>query len=182
MTHMKIVIDTCVLYPNVMRSMVLGAARLGHFTPLWSARILEEWARATIKLGPVGAAQAKSEIALLRLAWPAAELKPAHGLEARLWLPDPADIHVLATAVSGSADAIMTMNAKDFPRRELSDEGLLRLDPDGFLQGLWQKDPDGLSEVANAVLAEACRLSGSQWDMRPLLKKARLPRLAKALG
>ena len=39
---MKIVLDTCVIYPTVMREMLLGVARLGHFTPLWSARILEE--------------------------------------------------------------------------------------------------------------------------------------------
>lgn len=179
---MKVVIDTCVLYPTVMRAMVLGVAQLGHFQPLWSARILEEWSRATVKLGPVGAAQAQSEIAMLRAAWPEAELRAAPGLEARLWLPDPADIHVLAIAVSGSAEAIMTLNAKDFPRRELSDEGLLRVDPDGFLQKLWQDDPDGVLGVATEVLAEANRLSGDQWQMRLLLKKARLPRLAKAVG
>lgn len=179
---MKIVIDTCVLYPTVMRAMVLGVARLGHFQPVWSARILEEWSRATVKLGPVGAAQAQSEIALLRADWPKAELPAAPGIEARLWLPDPADVHVLAVAVSGSADAIMTLNAKDFPRRELSDEGLLRVDPDGYLQKLWQSDPVGVSAVAERVLAEASRLSGKQWQMRALLKKARLPRLAKAVG
>ncbi len=179
---MKIVIDTCVLYPTVMRAMVLGVARLGHFQPLWSARILEEWSRASIKLGPLGAAQAKSEIAMLRVDWPKAELPAAPGVEARLWLPDPADVHVLAVAVSGSADAIMTLNAKHFPRRELSDEGLLRLDPDGFLHRLWQSDPDGVSGAADKVLAEANRLSGDQWQMRALLKKARLPRLAKAVG
>jgi hypothetical protein len=32
------------------------------------------------------------------------------------------------------------------------------------------------------VLDEANRLSDGGWDMRPLLKKARLPRLAKALA
>jgi predicted nucleic acid-binding protein len=179
---MKVVIDTCVLYPTVMREMVLGVARLGHFQPFWSARILEEWSRASVKLGPLGEAQAQAEIALLRVDWPKAELPAAPGIEARLWLPDPADIHVLAVAVSGSADAIMTLNAKDFPRRELSDEGVLRVDPDGFLQKLWQSDPVGVSAVAERVLAEANRLSGDKWQMRPLLKKARLPRLAKAVG
>ncbi|MEY8839658.1 PIN domain-containing protein, partial [Cribrihabitans sp. XS_ASV171] len=67
---MKAVLDTCVIYPTVMREMLLGAARLGHFTPLWSARILEEWARAAVKLGPEGEAQARAEIALTRAAWP----------------------------------------------------------------------------------------------------------------
>lgn len=179
---MKIVIDTCVLYPTVMREVVLGAAREGHFVPVWSARILEEWARAAIKLGPQGEAQARAEIALLRNAWPDAEYPPAPGLEQRLWLPDAADIHVLAIAVASSADAIMTLNAKDFPRRALDEQGLKRLDPDGFLHSVWQDDPEGITSVAERVLEEARRLSGDNWEMRSLLKKARLPRLAKAVG
>jgi predicted nucleic acid-binding protein len=178
----KVVLDTCVLFPTVMRAMLLGAAKLEHFTPLWSARILEEWRRASRKLGPDGPVQAGAEIALLRADWPNAELAPAPGLEARLWLPDPADIHVLAVAVSGSADVIITLNAKDFPRRELSEQGIERVDPDGFLHRLWLDDPDGLAAVGVQVLAEANRLSGDRWDMRGLMKKARLPRLGKALA
>ncbi|MBT8170593.1 RSP_2648 family PIN domain-containing protein [Falsiruegeria litorea] len=179
---MKVVLDTCVLFPTVMREMLMGVADLGHFTPLWSTRILGEWARAAVKLGPTGTMQAEAEIALLRAAWPAAELPPAPGVEARLWLPDPADVHVLATAISGSADLIVTLNAKDFPRRTLSEEGLDRIDPDAFLCDFWREDPESVALIGAKVLAEARRLSGDAWDMRPLLKKARLPRLAKALG
>jgi PIN domain-containing protein len=164
-----------------MREMLLGAARLGHFTPVWSARILEEWARAAVKLGPTGEAQARSEIALLRANWPNAEYPVQPGLEMRLWLPDPADVHVLATAISSSADGIVTLNARDFPRGILAEEGLERYDPDGFLYNLLQKEPEGMSDLAIRVLAEANRLAGGGWEMRPLLKKARLPRLAKAL-
>ncbi|MDX2485006.1 MAG: PIN domain-containing protein, partial [Pseudodonghicola sp.] len=116
---MRVVLDTCVLYPTVMREMLLGAAQLGHFTPLWSARILEEWARAARKLGSGGEMQARGEIALVQAAWPGAELPAAPGIEARLWLPDPADLHVLAVAVAGSADAIVTLNRKDFPKNIL---------------------------------------------------------------
>lgn len=165
-----------------MRVMLLGAARLGHFTPIWSERILGEWARAAIKLGPDGQAQAESEIAMLRVAWPDAQRPASPGIEARLWLPDPADIHVLALAVSTSADAIITLNRKDFPKNILAEEGLDRRDPDGFLYELWLQDPDGLARVGADVLAKANRLSGQTWQMRALLKKARLPRLAKALG
>lgn len=179
---MRVVLDTCVLFPTVMRAMLLGAAGQGHFTPLWSARILEEWHRAARKLGPTGPAQAGAEIALLRANWPKAELACAPGIESRLWLPDPADIHVLAVAVSGSADAIITLNAKDFPRRELSEQGLERIDPDGFLYQLWLSDPSGIMSVGQKVLAEADRLSGKSWTIRDLMKKARLPRLGKALA
>ena len=179
---MRVVIDACVLYPTVMREVVLGVARQGHFRPLWSERILEEWARAARKLGVQGEAQARAEIAMLRAAWPEAECPPAPGVEARLWLPDPADLHVLAVAVAASADAIMTLNAKDFPKNILAEEGLQRVDPDSFLMGIFASDPGDVAAVGEAVLEQANRLSGETWEMRVLLKKARLPRLAKALG
>ena len=111
-----------------------------------------------------------------------AEVSWPPSLEARLWLPDPADIHVLAAAIAGSADMICTMNAKDFPRQILAEEGLSRLDPDGFLHGIWQARPELVEPVATNVLAKARSLSEHDWQMRPLLKKARLPRLAKALA
>lgn len=179
---MKVLLDANVLFPTVQREMVLGAAKAGFFQPLWSARLLEEWARAATRLGPTGEMQARSEVALLRVAWPDAEIKPNPGLEARLWLPDPNDIHVLASAISGFADVILTQNAKDFPRHILAEEGVSRADPDGFLLGLWEARPEAIDDVAQYVLGEARRLSGEDWAMRPLLKKARLPRLAKALS
>ncbi|WP_319544771.1 RSP_2648 family PIN domain-containing protein [Ruegeria conchae] len=179
---MKAVLDTCVIYPTVMREMLLGAAKLGHFTPVWSARILEEWARAARKLGPEGEVQARAEIALVQAYWPDAEHLAAPGAEQRLWLPDAADIHVLATAVTSSSDAIVTVNAKDFPKNILAEEGLDRRDPDGLLHGFWLSDPEGMSQIATSVLSVANRLSGDKWTLRALMKKARLPRLGKALA
>ena len=74
------------------------------------------------------------------------------------------------------------MNAKDFPRHVLGEEGLSRNDPDAILHGFWQADPPGMEAVVTTVRAEADRLSGTTWTTRALLKKARLPRLGKALG
>ncbi|SFL88465.1 RSP_2648 family PIN domain-containing protein [Shimia aestuarii] len=178
----RLLLDTCVLYPTVMREVLLGVARTGAFRPLWSARILEEWARAARKLGPTGEAQARGEIALLRAAWPGAEVTWKPSLEDRLWLPDAADAHVLAAAIAGSADAIVTMNAKDFPRNVLAEEGVERIDPDTLLRACWEEAPGAVEAVCEAVRQEAERLSGEDWPMRSLLKKARLPRLAKAVS
>ena len=178
---MRFVLDACVIYPTVMREMLLGVARTGAYAPLWSSRILEEWALAARKLGPQGEAVARGEIAMVQAAFPQASVPVHAGLEARLWLPDPHDIHVLAAAVHGHADGIITMNAKDFPRHILAEEGLSRNDPDAFLLGQFQANPDTVTAVADATLGEARRLSGEDWTLRALMKKARLPRLGKAL-
>ena len=85
-------------------------------------------------------------------------------------------------AIAGHAEAIVTMNAQDFPRNVLAEEGLERWDPDGFLWRLWSDHPQAVGEVIEEVRQEAERLSGEPWDVRRLLKKARLPRLGKALS
>ena len=179
---MKVLIDANVLFPTVMREVVLGVAGQGLFQPLWSPRILEEWARAAARIGPMAEAQARGEIAQLGAAWPRALVRHPPELEARLWLPDPGGVHVLAAAIHGSADIIMTVNAKDFPRNILAEEGLSRVDPDSYLQHCAQASPDEVVRVAQAVLDEARRLSGEAWTLRALFKKARLPRLGTTLA
>lgn len=178
---MRVLLDANVLYPTVLREILLGCAAARLYEPLWSARILEEWARAAARLGPEGEAVARGEVAAARAAFPRAEVRPGEGLERRLRLPDPDDVHVLAAAIAGSADAILTSNARDFPRGLLAEEGLSRLDPDQFLTALAGEAPEAVASVVDASVATASRLSGEPWMRRALLRKARLTRLAKAL-
>ncbi len=178
---MKVCLDACVLYPTVLREILMGAAAQGAFRPLWSSRILEEWARAARRLGPEGEALARAEIAALREDWPGAEMRPRDGDLSRLHLPDPDDVHVLAAAVAGSADVLCTLNARDFPRRTLALEGMERLDPDQLLRRLWESHAGAVAATVARVHATAERLSGESLPLRSLLKRARLPRLARAL-
>ena len=174
---MRILLDTCVLYPTVMREVLLGAARAGLFTPLWSNRIFDEWRRATEKKEDGFAAQAGVEIALTGAAWPDAMVPFDHADE--LWLPDANDIHVLAAAINGKADQLVTANIKDFPTRILTQHGILRRDPDGFLVELAHAHPDQLDAVVAQVLSKANAMSDASFTARSLLKKTRLPRLGK---
>ena len=178
---MKVLLDACVLYPTVMREVLIGCAGQGLFVPCWSPRILEEWARATLKLGPDAEVFARGEIAALGAKFPRASVSPDDGLLRRLWLPDADDIHVLAAAVAGHCDAILTTNAKDFPGNLLADEDLFRADPDGFMLRLHDEAPEVVARIAGDVLAEANRLSPEPWTIRALMKKARMPRLGKRL-
>ena len=179
---MKAVLDACVLYPTVLREILTGAASAGFYRPLWSERILEEWARAARRISPAAEAIARGEIAVLKARWPGAMVAPSPGTEARLWLPDPSDIHVLAVAVAGSADLVVTLNARDFPRHALAEEGLDRRDPDALLTGFLAADATAMAQVVAAVHAEAERLAGTPLPLRALLRRAGLPRLGKALG
>lgn len=178
---MRALLDACVLYPTVMREILLGVAEAGLYRPLWSERILEEWARAARKLGETGEMQARGEVALLKAHWPDACVTPRDGDLARLWLPDENDVHVLAAGIAGSADVVVTLNAKDFPRASLREEGLERSSPDEFLMGFWMTEPARVSDVVATVHAQAEHISGEEIAQRALLKRARLPRLGKAL-
>lgn len=178
---MRILIDTCVLYPTVMREVVLGCAAAGLFEARWSNRILEEWARAARKIGPEGEVLARGEIAKTSARFPDAIVGYQEDQLRQFWLPDPDDIHVLAAAVIGSCDAVMTVNVKDFPRDVLAENDLERVEPDWFLVQQLERAPDAVLPVARDVLAEARRLSGEDWSLRALMKKARLPRFGKAV-
>ena len=179
---MRLCLDACVLYPTVLREILIGVALQGLYTPLWSARICEEWRRTAERQSPGDGVIAAGEIALLNAGWPAAEIPADPALEAQLWLPDPADIHVLATAITGCAQGIVTLNLRDFPARELVPHGLAAHHPDALLYTLWLDNPDPVAKTVIGVHATAQRLAGEPLDLRKLMKRARLPRLGKALS
>jgi predicted nucleic acid-binding protein len=176
----KILLDACVLFPTVMREVLLGVAAAGLYEPLWSERILEEWVRASERVGE--GAFGKIDAAAVAAAFPNALIVPRERDLRRLVLPDENDVHVLAAAIAGSADFIVTLNAKDFPRHTLSAEGVSRQDPDAFLRALWAEEPEIVSGVSEEVRLRAEMRAGDPQPMRALLKRARLPRLAKAVA
>ncbi len=176
----RVLLDACVLYPTVLREILIGAAKAECFQPLWSARILEEWARAAAaRLGAEGEAVARGEIALLRAAWPAAEIRYSADLEREVALPDADDAHVLAAAIAGEAAELLTFNLRDFPGRVLGKYSILPRDPDGLLLELYHTN-SRFPQVLEEVRRNTEVISGREQPMRPLLKRLRLPRLGKA--
>ncbi len=176
---MKVLIDANVLFPTVLREIVLGLAATGHFSPLWSERILEEWRRAALRIGEgeIG----EIEVATARRQFPEALVTASSETEAVLVLPDPNDVHVLASAIDGQADELLTMNLRDFPTNALAPYGILRRDPDGFLLEAFHAEPDRVRTVVDAVLKRAGDHGIDVSSPRRVLKRARLPRLGKAL-
>ncbi len=179
---MRAVLDACVIFPTVLREILVGVASSGLYEPLWSDRILREWVLALRKFGPEAQVEAEAQALLLKAAFPRALVREQTAIEACLLLPDPDDLHVLAIAIAAQADCIVTFNARDFPRHILAEEGIARRDPDSLLWELWSQHPDEVGAVVRDVHATAERLSGTMLPLKALLKRAQLPKLAKAMA
>ena len=175
---MKIFLDACVLFPVATREIVLGYARAGGFTPLWSGRVVEEWARAAAaKLGPEDEARARGDAAMMAHWFPDGLVRDWDAAEREIWSPDPADAHVIAAAKTGGAAAILTFNTRDFPLKSLRPHGLERLHPDDFLSGALRCGDDRIVEALKPIAEMAAARDAA---MRAFLKRAALPRLGKA--
>ncbi|MEM7060385.1 MAG: PIN domain-containing protein [Pseudomonadota bacterium] len=174
----KIVLDACVFFPPLVRGIVLGAAETGLFRPVWSKRILDEWRIAALRKQGSEAEDAILGVqARMAETFPDAMVVFDPEAEASLRLPDPGDVHVLATAIEAEAKEILTFNLRDFPRRALQPHGVEALHPDGFLWLLFSEAPDRLAPAVVRSLAAHDIASGRQ---RAALKRARLPRFGKA--
>jgi predicted nucleic acid-binding protein len=154
-------LDACVLVPAATREIVLAAAAEDLFQPLWSPGVLAEWSHAAARRdGPAGVAEAREALQRMSAAFPRA-LVPAPDprlADSLPRLPDPQDAHVLAAAVAARADALISLNRRDFPRRMLAGLGLVLRDPDGLMWQFWSDRPD---PVARAVALARARLPRS---------------------
>jgi len=127
-------LDACVLYSATMRDVFVELAVKDLFRAKWSADIHREWIEAVLRDQPH-----RDRAALERTR----DLMDAHtrdcivtGYEPlipMLNLPDLNDRHVLAAAIVGRCDVIVTENLKDFPREALDPFGTEAQHPDEFL-------------------------------------------------
>ncbi|MGX7827567.1 PIN domain-containing protein [Actinokineospora sp. 24-640] len=153
------VLDTCVLWPGIQRDFLLTLAEAGVFDPRWSSAILDELAAAEEDklvgrgMSRTAAVQrAEALVAEMRRAFDA-EVVGCDELDGTFGLPDPMDEHVLAAAVLGSADVIVTHNLKHFPAG-LMPAGVTVLPPSQFTAMLAREHPHLAFE---AVCTIACR-------------------------
>jgi len=115
-------LDTCVLVPSRARDVLLELASTGAYRPLWSSEILDELDRALRTLANRrGASLEDTNAYLTRLfqqmsaAFPDALVTDWEALIGTVQLPDLNDRHVVAAALAGRADVIVTDNLVDFP-------------------------------------------------------------------
>ncbi len=118
---------------------------------------------------------------MMNKAVPGAVVTGYKPLIASLCLPDADDRHVLAAAIVGRADVIVTFNEKDFPEEVLSPFGIHTRHPDTFFADI--------EDVASGIIVEAAKRDLAHYKNPPLtvqiytddLRRAGVPQLADYL-
>lgn len=137
------ILDACVLYPVCVADALISMAVAELFAAKWTVAIEEEWIRNLEKNRPELVGRLGRRRDLMRLAVPDWEVPTAacDAISGGLVLPDRGDIHVLAAAIAGHADCIVTSNLKHFPAEILERHGLCAVHPDDFLVAQFDLDP-----------------------------------------
>ena len=97
-----------------------------------------------------------------------------------LTLPDSNDRHVLAAAIMGRADVIVTNNIKDFPEAVLEPLSLSAQTPDEFLLNQLDLDPPLVMMTIRDQSAAAKRPVITPPALLNHLAKCHVPRFAEA--
>ncbi len=160
MSNFTVLFDANVLYPAPLRDFLLRLAVTDLFRAKWTDDIHEEWISNVLKnaekKGNLNITREKLERtkALMNEYAQDALVTDYKELIETLKLPDPDDRHVLAAAIKGRCDLIVTFNLKDFPENILAKYGLQACHPDDFITDLID-----LSNITVAKVAKIHRES-----------------------
>ena len=104
------------------------------FRAKWSSMIHDEWTRSLLKnRQDLSSDDLKRTRELMDMHVRDCLVVNFEELIPALQLPDSNDRHVLAAAIRGRVDVIVTYNLKDFPENELQKYGIASQYPDEFL-------------------------------------------------
>lgn len=149
-----VVLDACVLYPATLRDLLLSLAFEDVYRARWTQDIQDEWIRnVLIKRQDLTEEKLRRTQQLMVNAIDDCLIEGYQNLIENLQLPDQDDRHVLAAAIVGHADAIVTFNRKDFPDDVLSQYGIEVLHPDDFIMLQYDLNPIGVLEAVKAMRA-----------------------------
>ncbi|MCA9413748.1 MAG: PIN domain-containing protein [Candidatus Omnitrophica bacterium] len=147
-----VLFDACVLYPAPVRDFLLQLSVTGLFRARWTKAIHNEWIANLLESRPdLTLKQLERTRDLMNLAVPDSLVTGYESHIPSLDLPDPDDRHVLAAAIEGNAETIVTFNLKDFPPASLHPFGLSAVHPDSFVLSFFNQSPISVSDSAKMV-------------------------------
>ena len=183
MARYTVALDACALVPIVLADTLLRVAERGLYRPLWSERILAEAQGAILGIHPdIDAATVARRFNDMEVAFDDAMVMGWEDLEETISLPDPDDRHVVAAAIRGGAQAIVTSNLADFPSDALAAFDLEAVHPDDFLLDQLDLSPVVVQDVAREQAAHSNAPPLTVQDLILRLDRAGVPKFADELG
>lgn len=149
----KVILDSNVLYPALLRDLLILLHEAKLFHARWTDEILDEMVRSITSNRPEIANRIKRTRSVMKENLPDSLVSGHEYLIPKLQLPDPHDRHVLAAAIHCRVSIIVTDNLKDFPDRVLSKYKIIANSPDQFLSDLLQRDPTKVIRVIGDLSA-----------------------------
>ena len=135
-------LDASVLYPVSLRQLLMRLALENLYQPKWSAAVHDEWIRSVLRDNPhIPAARLHALRDAMDDRIDDAVVAGYEAMIETLALPDPNDRHVLAAAITGEANVIVTRNLRDFPDEALAPHGIQAMHPDRFFRHLLEVEP-----------------------------------------
>ncbi|WP_424467041.1 PIN domain-containing protein [Pseudoclavibacter helvolus] len=175
-------LDACTLVPVVLCDTLLRLAERGLYRPLWSDQVIAEAREALTRIHPdIDVNRINARFRSMNEAFDDALVSGWQPLVEGLTLPDPNDRHILAAALVGRADLIVTANVRDFPGTTLDAFGIAVVTPDEFLLDQLDLRPALVVEVLEEQ-AHATRDPSLTVDaVLTRLERAQAPQFASTL-
>jgi len=176
-------LDACVLHPMAMADALMSLASTSIFAAKWTRTIEAEWIASVEERRPDLKGRLDYRRDQMRDAVPDWEVEEQawRALASGLALPDAGDVHVLAAALAGHADCIVTANIRDFPADVVGPLGIEIIHPDQFVVAQW--DLDQLVAVAafKRMRARWKKPQATAEDFAAALERGGMPATAQRL-
>lgn len=176
-------LDANVLYPAALRNLLMHLSVAGLFRARWSNAVHEEWISNLLEHRPdLTRKKLERTRQLMDAAAFDAVVSGYEDLMPRIVLPDKKDRHVLAAAIRGSAQVIVTRNLKDFPGSVLQRFGMEAISPDDFVMRLIEAAPEVAKQAAETHRTSLKNPPKTREEYLASLAAQFLPRTSEALG
>ncbi|MHB1488572.1 MAG: PIN domain-containing protein [Acidimicrobiales bacterium] len=183
MARYAVVLDACVLVPVALADTLMRLAEADLYRPVWSAQILAEATDAIVEIHPeIPPERVQHRFAAMDDASEDARVEGWEHLEHAVTVPDPDDRHVVAAAVGGRADAIVTANVGDYPTDVLGPIGIEVIHPDDFLLDQLDLAPRIVLSVLREQAAHTRNPVLTPVDLIARLARCGVPAFADELG
>jgi len=172
----KAILDANVLYPFLLRDLLLSLAQQYLYVPKWSDDIEREWSSHLIQDRPDIEPQKIMRITdEMNRSFENAKVYGYKEIENQLQLTDPDDRHVLAAAIVSESNVIVTFNLKDFNTEYLRKYNIDAVHPDKFVTGLIDQGEEQAKWALRKMILRRTNPPISGNDLIGRLKKSGLP-------